>query len=233
MSSGPPERPTPEAEPRGGTRPTSCSARGSGSSRSGPGVTSSALARIIEEPAVTRWWRDSGEDLRGWIDEADPAEIQFAIVDPADDTRHRLPPGLRGARAGLPPRRDRPVPHDRSAGAGSRARRDPGGGPLARRRARPPPDHDRPGRRQPRRDPGLRAGGLPAGRGHAPVRARCRRHLARRPAHGAARRRAALTAGPPAATSSRSRPERRAPGRPRRAPRRSASPPAPRRTCRA
>jgi aminoglycoside 6'-N-acetyltransferase len=51
----------------------------------GPGQVD-ALARIIEEPAVTRWWRDSGQDLRGWIDQADPAETQFAIVDPANDT---------------------------------------------------------------------------------------------------------------------------------------------------
>ena len=55
-------------------------------------------------------------------------------------------------------------------------------------RARPPPHHDRPGGRERARDPLLRGRRLRACRRHAPVRARRRRHLARRPAARAAAR---------------------------------------------
>ena len=59
---------------------------------------------------------------------------------------------------------------------------------LPHRGPRPPSPDDRPRRGQCPRDPHVREGRVQARRGHAPVRARRRRHLPRRPADGHARR---------------------------------------------
>ena len=71
--------------------------------------------------------------------------------------------------------------------------RHPARRPLAHRCPWPPsPDHRSLCRQRPG-DRGLRIARVPAGRGHARVRARAGRDVPRRPAHGPARRRAALS----------------------------------------
>lgn len=96
MSSGPTDRPGSASAPASGAAAEGApiSGRDAAHELAGAAVRLvpvgpehvAALARIIEEPSVKRWWRDSAEDLRGWIADADPAEIQFAIVDPSDGT---------------------------------------------------------------------------------------------------------------------------------------------------
>ena len=141
---------------------------------------------MIRDPSVRRWWgtletdEEIREDLRnegtaftiehdgelaGWLGVWD---------EPTPDYRHA------GLDISL-------LPEFQGRGLGT-GRAAPGH-PLADRRARASPRHDRPVAGEHARDPRLRVGGVSARRRHAPGRARPGRLLARRTAHGSPGRR--------------------------------------------
>ena len=153
-----------------------------------------ALLALLTEPAVAEWWQEwdaarvgeliadreepalaieAGGELVGVLllgEEAYPM-YRHASLDIAIATEHQ------------------------GTGLGPEALRL--GDRVPDRGARPPSLHDRPVGRQRARDQGLRAARLQARRRDAPLRAPRRRRVARRPAHGPARRRALVASRRP------------------------------------
>ena len=117
------------------------------------------LAEIGAEAGVFRWWgpqpaEDLGRKARG----EEPDETFFAIL--VEGELAGLIQYSEENDAGLPPRRDRPLPLGLVPGPRPRRRRRANGRPPSDRRPRPPPARDRPGRGQRVRDQLLREGGL-------------------------------------------------------------------------
>ena len=144
---------------------------------------------MLAEPEVAPWWGewDVMRVERELI--ADEEEVWLAIEVARRAGRDRRLVG--GGRPAVPLGGDRHLAAQRLPRAAPRARTPWRRCPLAVRRGRPSPGHDRPRRRQRPRDPLLRERRLPAGRRDAPLRAPRERRVPRWAADGPASGRAA------------------------------------------
>ena len=167
-----------------------------------------ALAAIMATPEVARWWTDETEEThararprgRGRHDHRGRCGSSEEIIGLVAGAGRRQSPMYRHAGIDLALHPDW---HGRGLGADTVrtiARY------LIEERGHHR-HHDRPGGRERRRDPQLRARRLPRPSGSCATTSAARRDVARRPAHGPARRRAALTecANGPAAAGRMSR----------------------------
>ena len=146
-----------------------------------------ALATIRDTPEVRERWGGADDLTAEILDELVAPELHLLVIEEAPDCRRHPMAGVRRPR--LPSRRHRPLRRSSAPRTRPGHRRRANARPPSHPRSSPPPAGRRPGRRQLGSHPLLHQGRVPTGRRHATVRARARRHLARRAVDGSARRR--------------------------------------------